>query len=419
MTLSRRTAVMAGQLSRLLGLGAGQNVAGRLALRWEPDILRELSRSRQTVLVSGTNGKTTTTRMLAEAISCDRSVVSNATGSNLQQGLVAALLQAAPGATAVLEVDEVVLPRALEACRPSVVVLLNLSRDQLDRTSEVAGHAARWAAALGGDSDCTIVANADDPTIVHAVRQARSDRTGVLWVRAGQPWRDDAPVCPTCGAAWDSAAEDWACDRCGARRPTADWQLRDGRAVAYAMDVPLNLKLPGRANQSNAVMALAAAAALGVTPETALRAIRQLDTVEGRYDRTPVGDRVVRLLLAKNPAGWIELLRPQATLARGVVLAFNAQDADGRDPSWLYDVPLDLLGHRQVVVIGERATDMSVRLHYAGVAHKTAVDLRQALTLLPAGDVDVVANYTAFVKARVALARLPGSARPAGRGSDE
>lgn len=406
MMLRRRAAVLAGQLSRTLGLGAGQNVAGRVALRWEPDVLRQLSKGRQTVLVSGTNGKTTTTRMLTEAVARDRAVVSNATGSNLHQGLVAALLQAAPGATAVLEVDEVVLPMALDACNPSVVVLLNLSRDQLDRTSEVAGHAARWAGALAADSDCTIVANADDPTIVHAVRQARAERAGVLWVRAGQPWRDDAAVCPACGSPWDSTREDWACDRCGARRPIADWELREGHAVAHGVDVPLDLRLPGRANQANAVMALAAAAALGIGPETALPAVQEVGAVEGRYARTRAGSRSVRLLLAKNPAGWVELLKPPQTLARCVIIAFNAREADGRDPSWLYDVPLGVLAGHEIVVTGERATDVSARLHYAGVPHRTATDLKQALSTMPPGNVDVVANYTAFVKARTTLAKL-------------
>lgn len=405
MTAARVAAALAGQLSRTLGLGAGQNVAGRLALRWEPEILGELSRSRVTLLVSGTNGKTTTTRMLAEVVALTRPVVSNATGSNLQPGLVAALLGADEGTTAVLEVDEVVLPAALAACKPSVVALLNLSRDQLDRTSEVAGHAGRWLAALRADDRCTIVANADDPTIVHAVRQARGERAGILWVGAGQPWRDDAAVCPACGSAWDATLEDWSCCHCGARRPTPDWQLRDGRALAHGVDVPLDLQLPGRANQANAIMALAAAAALGIKPEVALPALRELSTVEGRYARTQVGNRDVRLLLAKNPAGWQELLHPEDALASRVIIAFNAREADGRDPSWLYDVPLGLLRKRQVVVVGERATDVSVRLHYAGVEHRTAVDLRQALSMLPSGDVDVVANYTAFTKVRRSLAR--------------
>jgi UDP-N-acetylmuramyl tripeptide synthase len=406
MSTSRRVAARAGQLSRRLGLGTGQTVAGRLALHWEPEILRSLSAHRETVLISGTNGKTTTTRLLAEALALDHVVESNATGSNLHQGLVGALLTAAPTAMAVLEVDEVVLPMALAACAPTVVLLLNLSRDQLDRTSEVAGHAARWAQALTTNAKCIIVANADDPTIAFAVRQARPDGQEVLWVRAGQPWRDDVSVCPSCGAGWDGTRDDWACLTCGAQRPETDWQLQDGRALAPSGQYELSLQLPGRANQANAVMALAAAASLGVSPERSLPTFRAVRAVEGRYAQSDVQGRQVRLLLAKNPAGWQELLHPADGLASSIVIAFNARAADGLDPSWLYDIPIEVLRGRQVVVLGERATDISVRLHYANVPHSLASNLRQALLMLPAGRCDVLANYTAFVSARRVLAKL-------------
>jgi len=396
----------AGQLSRLMGRGRGGTIPGRVALAFRPQALSELTAGRLVVFVSGTNGKSTTTRLLSAALSWRGDVVTNGDGANLLPGLVAALLahRRAPSAPAVLEVDERALPAAMDACAPSVVVLLNLSRDQLDRFEEVGSHVRHWTAALQAHPTVRVIANAADPLIVAAVQGARPTDEGVTWVDAGAPWRADSPLCFACGAAWELHRKPWSCDDCGARQPAPQWRLGGTGQLIDAADhaVPLQLALHGRAAGANAVMAVAAAHALGVPVEAAVGTLAAVGDVDGRYRSLVLAGRTVQLLLAKNPAGWLEVLddvRDKGSL----VLGINARTADGTDPSWLWDVPFEQLRGRCVIVFGDRALDLSVRLHYAGVEHALAADVLAALERAPDGPVHVAANYTAFVAARQAL----------------
>jgi len=318
---------------------------------------------------------------------------------------VSALLGTPASRAAVLEVDEVVLPSALASCRPVAVVLLNLSRDQLDRTSEVSFHVARWRVALGA-YDGPVVANADDPLVVAAVRGGRPSEDHVVWVAAGQTWWGDVPLCPACGASWQVPEGPWSCAGCGAQRPEPAWSLVGDALLSRSGErAELSLALPGRASAANAAMAAAAAHLRAVPVEAALERMRSVTDVEGRYLSSQQGEHDLRLLLAKNPAGWLEALSELALVEDPVVIALNARAADGTDPSWLWDVPFERLRGRRVVVTGERAVDVSVRLFYAEVPHTVHPDLATCVEALPSGACSVVANYTAFVQARATLAR--------------
>jgi len=160
---------------------------------------------------------------------------------------------------------------------------------------------------------------------------------------------------------------------------------------------PLRLQLPGAFNMGNAALAMAAAAALGVHPDQAAAALAGLASVAGRYAVIRRGTQVLHLLLAKNPAGWAGLL-PLLAQAPTLLLVVNAREADGRDTSWLWDVPFEHLPARQTVASGECAADLGLRLTYADREHRTEPDPIRALGLLPPGDVHVVANYTAFAE---------------------
>jgi UDP-N-acetylmuramyl tripeptide synthase len=320
-------------------------------------------------------------------------VVGNADGANTPPGLVRALASG-PG-TAVLETDEGWLPWAVAQTRPVLVVLLNLSRDQLHRHHEVAALASTWRQALTVVDH--VVANADDPAVVHAALAARRQ----TWVAAGIRWTQDAVVCPRCGGECRRTGVRWACERCALRRPEPDWWLEGGDLVGASMRMPLRPALPGQANLRNAAVAVAAAASLGVPPRLAASGVVGIDTVAGRYDVLEHEGRKVRLLLAKNPASWVEALEMPSTADGPLVLAFNSDGVDGRDPSWLYDVPFGALNGRSVVVTGRRSTDLLVRLEMEGLTDvRTAGDLTSALRALPPGPVDLVANYTAFQEAR-------------------
>jgi UDP-N-acetylmuramyl tripeptide synthase len=391
--LARAAGSSAAALSRLTGRGGGTTIGGRVTLLVDPDAMRLAAADRDLVLVSGTNGKTTTRTMLVAALATREGVVSNSGGANLPTGITAALAADRTARVGVLEVDEPFLPRVAAAVRPRAVVLLNLSRDQLDRYAEVRRLAGIWHDALRGPDAPAAVANADDPLVAWAASAARE----VVWVSAGQRWTYDSTSCPACGDILRRDGDGWHSDGCGLSRPTPSWRA-DGDDVIdpEGRRHRVELSIPGQVNVGNAALAAAAAGLFGVSPFEALDAMSAIASVEGRYLETSYAGRPVRLLLAKNPAGWSEALA-MARPDTGIVVAVNARAADGRDPSWLWDVPFEVLRGRHAVASGERSRDVAVRLRYAGVEHVRVDDLADALRAAQGvGPVEVLANYTAF-----------------------
>ena len=395
------------RLIRLSGRGQGATLPGLLAERCAPGIVgRWASHLDRVVLVSGTNGKTTTTAMLTAALTSDgRRVVSNASGSNLHRGLVTALLCAAEDAQdAVLEVDEAVLPGAIAQLQPELVVLLNLSRDQLDRHHEVDGLAARWRAAMEDlDAGATVVANAGDLRVAHVAEAAPR---AVLVRMPGAPRGRDAAMCPHCGALLvDEPADRPRCTRCRwAPAPAAVEVRRRHTAVrlrGFGLEGRARLPVAANGYALDAATAWTAAALLDVGPTSAWAAVVGAGTVQDRYAERSWRDIRVRLLLAKNPAGWDEALTAAADSRRAAVVAVNGFVPDGRDTSWLWDVEMARLhGRPRVVATGARAEDVAVRLEVAGVRCTIVRPLAAAIAGARAQDVDLFADYTSFQAAR-------------------
>jgi UDP-N-acetylmuramyl tripeptide synthase len=392
--LARLAGATAAGLSRVTGRGSGTTIGGRVTLLVDPGALGTAAGDRELALVSGTNGKTTTRTLLVAALETREKVVSNGGGANLPTGLTAALARDHTSRLGVLEVDEPYLPQVAAAVHPKVVVLLNLSRDQLDRYAEVRRLAGIWHDALVGPDAPAVVANADDPLVVWAASAA----TDVVWVGAGQRWTFDSTSCPACGDVLvRTGAGGWTSKTCGLTRPEPSW-LVDGRSVTAADGSrhEVELAIPGDVNVGNAALAAAAAGRWGVEPAAAFSAMARIPSVEGRYLETSYRGRPVRLLLAKNPAGWVEALG-MARADAPVVVAVNARAQDGRDPSWLWDVPFETLRGRHAVATGERSRDVAVRLRYAGVDHVRVDDPADALRAVQgSGPVEVLANYSAF-----------------------
>jgi UDP-N-acetylmuramyl tripeptide synthase len=376
---------------------AGGVIGGRVLALVAPDAAARLARQHRVVLVSGTNGKSTCTALLVAALAAQRRPTTNADGANTPAGL-SWTMATATEPDVVLEVDEAWLPWAVRTFRPAVVVLLNLTRDQLHRNPEVGRLAEGWRAAVA--TVPLVVANADDPWVAWAAEAA--SRT--VWVAAGQEWDEDSLVCPSCGDFLDRS-EAWSCP-CGRARPTPSWTLGSA-AIVPPGGLPIGYDtLPGRGNLANAAMALATAVELGVAPRAAAASLARVTDVAGRYATTRVGEHDVRLLLAKNPASWRASLRMIREHDAAVLLAFNADGADGRDTSWLYDVDFTALHGRTVAVCGGRATDLALRLDLAGVRIVGQyADVTGALRALRPGPVDLLATYTAFQQARRELDR--------------
>ena len=402
---ARRAVLLSAAVSRRSGFGGGSTIGGHVGLALDPGLLGALGANRPIALVSGTNGKTTTTRLLAEALGGPGRVATSSAGANMAAGIVSALAAdlTSPG---VLEVDEGYLGLVDTSLHPSLIVLLNLSRDQLDRVSEVRMVAQRWREALAGTS-AVVLANADDPLVVFAAELAPQ----VIWAGAGGLWHLDAHHCPHCEGPIEFAADGSWSSPCGFARPALAAALdREELVLADGRRLPVRTELPGRFNTANAALAALGAEALGVDLGAALESIRAVREVAGRFSVHELDGAEVRLLLAKNPAGWTELIGLLATEPAALVVAINAQDADGHDPSWLWDVPFESLAGHRVIATGERWRDLSVRLQHAGIEHESSPDQLRALGLAGTGRVEYVGNYTAFQELRRRL-----DARPAGR----
>lgn len=400
------TAITAGNLaafaSRAAGKGSGASVRGQILTRLVPDAFALLLRGRRVLSVSGTNGKTTTTHLLAAAVRTGLGahaarLVTNADGANLHYGIASALSQARRADIAVLETDERVVSDMIEAARPEILVLLNFSRDQLDRHHEIKalGRAWREALAKAGDQGPVIVANACDPLVTWSAGTAAR----VIWVETDTVWHADGALCPACGELLvrvpASGRDRWDCPGCELSQPDASYRV-DGREIVLpdGERVTPDLQVPGSFNISNAACALAAAVEFGVSVEDALAGMHTVTSPAGRFATARFGQTDARLLLAKNPAGWAEAL-PLAQ-SDPVVLAIDSVAADGKDVSWLWDVDYEQLAGRQVICTGPRAQDLAVRLSYAEVEHTVEPDLERAIAGSGTAAVDVIATYTPF-----------------------
>ncbi len=450
----QRLALLAGRAvgaaSRRLGRGGGTAVPGLVAGRIAPHLVEALggAAERGAVLVTGTNGKTTTAHLLtAIARAGGLEVIANPSGSNLERGLVGALVDAADplgglpraaGAVAVIEVDEAAAAALIPRVRPRAVVVLNLFRDQLDRYGEVDSIAHGWWHALEAEGGGpTLVLNADDPSVAQLAEVARGevvmfgvDDRGVALPVAEHA--ADARFC-LCGGTFEYDARfighvgHWRCGSCSRGRPMPVVSARHVRLEAsgarFELVTPggafeLQLPLAGLYSVYNALAAAAGAVALGLPAEATTRALIEAGPAFGRQERFTMEGREVRLLLAKNPAGLNEVMRTLATGGPALHLLWLLNDGiqDGRDVSWIYDADVEVLGGRVGVLTvgGDRASDLALRLHLGGLdanSIRPGIEdaLDAALVGTPAGGrLDIVATYTAMLEVRSLLAARTG-----------
>jgi len=433
-----------GAASRASGRGGGTTLPGRVLLRLEPQALRKLGARLDgtTTVISATNGKTTTAGMIAAALQADgRRPVHNRAGSNMTWGVATALLEQS-GHEGLFEVDEAWLSRVAEQLDPSLMVLGNLFRDQLDRYGEMEALADDWGRTVAARAGRTrFVLNADDPTIADLGRDAAGEPRGDVAYfgieDASQALPElqhafDAKHCRRCGHpyAYDRAfvghLGHYSCPGCGARRPeptvaATEIELRgmEGSRVTLrtpAGEMRLELPLPGLYNVYNALAAVAAALELGVAPERIASALGGMRAAFGRVETIEAAGKRLSILLIKNPAGANEVLRTLVLEAgeEGLDLwiALNDRIADGRDVSWVWDADFELLAGtvRRIVCAGTRAPEMALRLKYAGwpaAAIEIEPDIERSLDLALASARDrlfALPTYTALMELRKLLA---------------
>lgn len=356
-------AKIASQLSRFLGY-KGETISGRVLLKVEPDAIALLAAEKTIVLVSGTNGKTSTTKAVARIISQLGEVATSRSGSNLSWGAASALMKKAP--YAVLEIDELHLPSIIAETSPAVVLLLNLTRDQLHRMHEVKRVADRWHVECAESEETLFIGDIDDPYINYAMVQA----SHVLRVSFGGRHHPDGAVCPQCGNYLKWVKNSYSCS-CGLTNKITDRKFKDANA-----------------STRNAIMANLVGEALGASP---------VDFQESELERSTTkqfGSKTAHIRLTKNPASWTESLA--GNLLDDVILVLNARAVDGIDTSWLWDVSFKTLKNKNVIVCGERSLDIGYRLHVEGVQATIVDTFDEALALTVKKDVSVLAAYTAF-----------------------
>lgn len=445
-----------GAVARRLRLGGGTSLPGLVARRVDPGIVEYLGAQLRhgSVVVTGTNGKTTSSGLVAYVLRADGlRVWRNREGANLVRGVTASLIiRSQPtgslrwhgNAAMVFEVDEAAFPQVIAELQPRVVVVTNLFRDQLDRYGEVDTVAERWREALTSlPSSSRLVLNADDPTVAALADSAHAAQAlyyGVEDAPATSGAEEagtagdviDTRTCPRCRAPLEfsvrfySHVGHWACSACGFGRPRpavfASGVTPEGledtrfRLVTPANEQDVRIPLPGLYNVYNALAAAAAGVAMGIDSTATGAALERFTPAFGRAERLSVKGRDVRLLLAKNPTGLNEVLRALATAGSGqhLLMLLNDHAADGEDVSWIWDADVERVASMQpasVMVSGTRAYDLALRLKYAGRPAATiepdpARALALALDGTPEGEtLYIVPTYTAMLAVRGELER--------------
>jgi UDP-N-acetylmuramyl tripeptide synthase len=436
----------AARLSRLTGRGGGTTVPGKLLWRLDPKAVERLAQRLPagSVLVSATNGKTTTAGMAAEILGPTHALAHNAAGANLMSGVASTLLASSGAELGLFEVDEAALPEVAARIRPRALTLGNLFRDQLDRYGELELVAERWRAAVTAlPAAAALAVNGDDPQLGELARERPGAVVfGVDDPRLARPSLQhaaDSKYCVVCGTPYEYAAAyvghlgDYRCPACGHARPVLDVVARDVELAglehaSFSLVTPegtrrVRLRVPGLYNVYNALAAATLARSLGVGLDDVGAGLERFGAAFGRFERIAIGNRRLLMLLIKNPAGANEAIRTlvEGSAPRLAVIALNDAIADGRDVSWIWDVDFEPLfdGLERVVATGSRAAELALRCKYAafpGERIEVVPDLRAALDRglalsKPEEELVVLPTYTAMLALRKIIGEL-GHVRP-------
>lgn len=398
-------------LSRLAG-NQGTNLPGRIARMIYPPILTELAvDSRQgIIIITGTNGKTTTSNILAAIIKEEGcTLVHNQEGANLITGITTAFISAAklfrrPGFDyAVLETDEANIPLLLNEIHPRAVLVTNFFQDQVDRFGELSHTIQLIKDTLKKQSDMELILNADDPLLADFEQQ--TGKRALYYGFAATPYdtftsggETVGRFCTICGQELDYRRYHYAqlgkyhCSACNNHNPPADYigsDLQMTPEIVFKInDLEVKSLFQGFYNAYNILAAAALAKYLGMDDFNIKAAIMKYQPQAGRMEKFVIDDRICLLVLVKNPTGFNQVLKMivQDPLRKGLFIALNDNAGDGRDISWIWDAEAELLQSNanitKIVCAGLRSADMALRIKYAGIGPeyiKIASDLRPGI----------------------------------------
>ena len=423
------------------------NFPGKIALYVDPRLLANLrgKLTRGSIMVVGTNGKTTVTNLLADVLEGSGArVVCNRTGANLDSGVSTALLHAKEADWGVFESDELWLKKMTPQLKPTYVLLLNLFRDQLDRCGEIDRIQDSIVEALAASPETILVFNADDPLCATIAKRASElpgrERTRQIAfgvsesMGLAQNTVSDATMCQLCSSMFEYDFRQygqlgaWHCPTCGFSRPLLDFAAQNVELGERELSFDITRPQPNagesaparpiRAAFSGAYMVYnllavgVAADLVGCGNDAIQAAIESFDPKNGRLQRYSVEGRSILLNLAKNPTGFnqnLKIIEKDAS-PKAVAFFINDKEADGRDISWLWDIDFEELSRQEGCVVfagGIRGNDMQVRLKYAGIPSKVVKSTQEFLDELAKLPHEMnayaIANYTALPSVKSAL----------------
>ena len=415
---------------------AGENLPGKLALYLDPQLIRHLSPSLTcgSICVVGTNGKTTTSNLIADSLEqAGFSVCCNRTGANLDSGVASALLENDHAQWGVIECDELWLPKVLPGLQANYLVLLNLFRDQLDRAGEIDIVQNAIVQALEQSPRTTLIFNADDPLCTAVTQRVSNPRIAFGLAESlelAQNSVADAQICQNCSSPLEYDFHQYGqlgsyhCPTCGFARPTLDYAAAKvtlgAEGASFELQGPagstrFQAALPGSYMVYNLTATAVAASLAGCSDACIQRAIEAFAPQNGRLERLQVAQHAVLVNLAKNPTGMNQNLRIALSDSRPFVLGvfINDKEADGHDVSWLWDTDFQELATRPDIHVfagGIRKHDMQVRFKYAGVPAGLVEDAAQLMAFAegfgPDTPVYAIANYTALPQIKAQMEAL-------------
>ena len=383
----------AGWISRALGRGGGTTLPGLILLKLQPHILSEMAKELEKItIISATNGKTTSARMVSHSANeSGISFVSNTSGANLPSGITTALLRRDPDEKfGIFEVDEAALPELVPQLRPTVLVLMNLFRDQLDRYGELEATIQKWKEMIESLPETTkLIINADDPALAYLGSLHQNvEFFGLGLTHYGSETIDhasDSLHCQKCDHLLNfqqvtiGHLGHWNCPKCGEQRPELTFtgtninlnELNGSKFTVASRSHSIDLQVPlaGLHNVYNGLAAFSICTANGIATSNIQKGLSTLSAAFGRNEIINFAGTEMMLLLAKNPAGANQNLRTLLLSEEKIdlVVSLNDRTADGKDISWIWDVDYEMIFDQiaTLTISGDRAYDLALRFYYS------------------------------------------------------
>lgn len=444
--LKQFLAILIGKLT-LLAIkqrkSGGTAAPGLIALKIDPLLLLNLRKKLKfSIVISGTNGKTTSARMLASILkSAQIPFYHNRTGSNLLRGIASELIKQTnlfgklESKIGLWEVDEAVLPETINQLKPKIIVLTNLFRDQLDRYGEIDTLAKKWQKALEkAPLDSTIILNADDPIVASLGKKLKNKVVyyGIKDQSIGSgelSHASDATLCPQCclplkyEVCFVSHLGIYRCQKCGSIQPQVDFKAEKIKITPSDLEIKvknqiIKVNLSGAYNIYNLLTSFTTASILKIKPLPIIQGYKNFQPAFGRFEKIKIKNKTLNILLVKNPTGFNQVLKTLVQLTGekriSLLIALNDRIADGRDVSWIWDIDIASLNQiniNRIFVSGTRYLDMALRLKHANIKHKISniKYLRDAvMTLIDQTDKNlyILPTYTAMLEIRKILNQM-------------